>query len=390
MLRVDRTRIAQIYDELGLDHVWDANRVVALIDHWTPAGTVDEAIIHQKCQEFVDKYNIDNWLGMREGICHVVFPQMGFVKPGDLIVGSDSHTTTYGALGAFSTGIGSTDMAMVLATGELWFKVPATMKFEISGKIPRCIMGKDIILRIIGDIGVEGATYKTMEYAGEAVRELSVDGRFTLSNMAIEAGAKAGIIEPDEKTVEWVKSRTEEKFKVVKNDPDADFEEVIKMDVSNLEPQVAMPPSPGDSVPVSEVEGIKINQAFLGSCTNGRIEDLRAAAKIMKGKKIPREVKGIVIPASREVYTQAMHEGLLDIFMDAGNVICNPHCGPCIGGSSGLLGPGEVCISSSNRNFIGRMGSKDSKVYLASPLTVAASAVKGEITDPRKVKQQAQ
>lgn len=383
-------RIAQIYDELGLDHVWDANRVVALIDHWTPAGTVDEAIIHQKCQEFVDKYNIDNWLGMREGICHVVFPQMGFVKPGDLIVGSDSHTTTYGALGAFSTGIGSTDMAMVLATGELWFKVPATMKFEISGKIPRCIMGKDIILRIIGDIGVEGATYKTMEYAGEAVRELSVDGRFTLSNMAIEAGAKAGIIEPDEKTVEWVKSRTEEKFKVVKNDPDADFEEVIKMDVSNLEPQVAMPPSPGDSVPVSEVEGIKINQAFLGSCTNGRIEDLRAAAKIMKGKKIPREVKGIVIPASREVYTQAMHEGLLDIFMDAGNVICNPHCGPCIGGSSGLLGPGEVCISSSNRNFIGRMGSKDSKVYLASPLTVAASAVKGEITDPRKVKQQAQ
>ncbi|MEM2959391.1 MAG: 3-isopropylmalate dehydratase large subunit [Candidatus Jordarchaeaceae archaeon] len=378
-------RIAQIYDELGLDRVWDADRVVALIDHWIPAGKVDEAIIHQKCREFVEKYNIKNWLGMREGICHAVFPQKGFVKPGDLIVGSDSHTTTYGALGAFSTGIGSTDMAMVLATGELWFKVPATIKFDISGKIPKFIMGKDIILRIIGDIGVEGATYKTMEYAGEAVKELSIDGRFTLSNMAIEAGAKAGIIEPDEKTVEWVKSRTKEEFQVVRNDPDATFEEVIKMDISKLEPQVAKPPSPGNTVPVSEVEGIKIDQAFIGSCTNGRMEDMRAAAKILKGRVIPKEVRCIVIPASKEVYIQAMHEGLFDIFLEAGCVICNPHCGPCIGGSSGVLGPGEVCISSSNRNFIGRMGSKESQVYLASPYTVAASAVKGEITDPRKI-----
>jgi len=378
-------RIAQIYDELGLDRVWDADKVVALIDHWIPAGKVDEAIIHQKCREFVEKYNIKNWLGMREGICHAVFPQKGFVKPGDLIVGSDSHTTTYGALGAFSTGIGSTDMAMVLATGELWFKVPATIKFDISGKIPKFIMGKDIILKIIGDIGVEGATYKTMEYAGEAVRELSIDGRFTLSNMAVEAGAKAGIIEPDEKAVEWVKSRTKEEFQVVRNDPDATFEEVIKMDISKLEPQVAKPPSPGNAVPVSEVEGIKIDQAFIGSCTNGRMEDMRAAAKILKGRVIPKEVRCIVIPASKEVYVQAMHEGLFDIFLEAGCVICNPHCGPCIGGSSGVLGPGEVCISSSNRNFIGRMGSKESKVYLASPYTVAASAVKGEITDPRKI-----
>ncbi len=378
-------RIAQIYDELGLDRVWDADKVVALIDHWIPAGKVDEAIIHQKCREFVEKYNIKNWLGMREGICHAVFPQKGFVKPGDLIVGSDSHTTTYGALGAFSTGIGSTDMAMVLATGELWFKVPATIKFDISGKIPKFIMGKDIILKIIGDIGVEGATYKTMEYAGEAVRELSIDGRFTLSNMAVEAGAKAGIIEPDEKTVEWVKSRTKEEFQVVRNDPDATFEEVIKMDISKLEPQVAKPPSPGNAVPVSEVEGIKIDQAFIGSCTNGRMEDMRAAAKILKGRVIPKEVRCIVIPASKEVYVQAMHEGLFDIFLEAGCVICNPHCGPCIGGSSGVLGPGEVCISSSNRNFIGRMGSKESKVYLASPYTVAASAVTGEITDPRKI-----
>lgn len=378
-------RIAQIYEELGLDRVWDADKIVTLIDHWIPAGKIDEAIIHQKCREFVDKYGIKNWLGMREGICHAVFPQKGFVKPGDLIVGSDSHTTTYGALGAFSTGIGSTDMAVVLATGELWFKVPATMKFEISGKIPEYIMGKDIILRIIGDIGVEGATYKTMEYTGEAVKELSVDGRFTLSNMAIEAGAKAGIIEPDEKTIEWVKSRTNEKFQVVKNDPDAEFEEIIKMDISDLEPQVAKPPSPGNSVPVSEVEGIKIDQAFIGSCTNGRIEDMRAAAKIMKGKEIPKGVRCIVIPASREVYTQAMQEGLFETFLNVGCLISNPHCGPCIGGSSGVLGPGEVCISSSNRNFVGRMGSKESRVYLASPFTVAASAVKGEITDPRKI-----
>lgn len=378
-------RIAQIYDELGLDRVWDADKIVALIDHWIPAGKIDEAIIHQKCREFVDKYDIKNWLGMREGICHVVFPQKGFVKPGDLIVGSDSHTTTYGALGAFSTGIGSTDMAVVLATGELWFKVPATMKFEISGKIPEFIMGKDIILRIIGDIGVEGATYKTMEYAGETVKELSVDGRFTLSNMAIEAGAKAGIIEPDEKTIEWVRSRTNEEFQVVRNDPDAGFEEIITMDISNLEPQVAKPPSPGNSVSVSEVEGIKIDQAFIGSCTNGRIEDMRAAAKIIEGKDIPRGVRCIVIPASKEVYIQAMKEGLFEIFLNAGCVISNPHCGPCIGGSSGVLGPGDVCISSSNRNFVGRMGSKESKVYLASPFTVAASAVKGEITDPRKI-----
>lgn len=378
-------RIAQIYDQLGLDRVWDADKIVALIDHWIPAGKIDEAIIHQKCREFVDKYNIKNWLGMREGICHAVFPQKGFVKPGDLIVGSDSHTTTYGALGAFSTGIGSTDMAVVLATGELWFKVPATMKFEISGKIPEFIMGKDIILRIIGDIGVEGATYKTMEYAGETVKELSVDGRFTLSNMAIEAGAKAGIIEPDEKTIEWVRSRTNEEFQVVRNDPDAGFEEIITMDISNLEPQVAKPPSPGNSVSVSEVEGIKIDQAFIGSCTNGRIEDMRAAAKIIEGKEIPRGVRCIVIPASKEVYIQAMKEGLFEIFLNAGCVISNPHCGPCIGGSSGVLGPGDVCISSSNRNFVGRMGSKESKVYLASPFTVAASAVKGEITDPRKI-----
>lgn len=330
------------------------------------------------------KYGIKNWLDMREGICHVVLPEKGFVKPGDLIVGSDSHTTTYGALGAFATGMGATDMAIVLATGEIWFKVPSTIKFNVEGKLQPMVMGKDIILHIIGEIGVEGASYKAMEFAGDTVKELSMDARFTLCNMAIEAGGKTGIIEPDEKTLKWVEERVRQPFKPVLNDPDAEYEEVIDVDASNLEPQVAKPPSPENSVPVSEVEGTKIDQAFIGSCTNGRLEDLRVAAKILDGREVAKMVRAIVIPASKEIYMKAMKEGLIEIFLKAGCVVCNSTCGPCIGAHLGLLAPGEVCISSSNRNFVGRMGSKDAKIYLASPATVAASAVTGEITDPRR------
>lgn len=358
--------------------------MVALIDHWTPAPSIDAAVVHATCRRFVKKYGIKNWLDMREGICHVVLPEKGFVKPGDLVVGSDSHTTTYGALGAFATGMGATDMAIVLATGEIWFKVPSTVKFNVEGKLQPMVMGKDIILHIIGEIGVEGASYKAMEFAGNTIRELSMDARFTLCNMAIEAGGKTGIIEPDEKTLQWIKERARQPFKPVYNDPDAEYEEVIDVDVTNLEPQVAKPPSPENSVPVSEVEGVKIDQAFIGSCTNGRLEDLRIAAKILKGRKVADMVRAIVIPASKEVYLKAMKEGLIEIFLEAGCVVCNPTCGPCIGAHLGLLAPGEVCISSSNRNFVGRMGSKDAKIYLASPATVAASAVTGEITDPRK------
>ncbi|MEM1728744.1 MAG: 3-isopropylmalate dehydratase large subunit [Candidatus Jordarchaeales archaeon] len=376
--------MADIYEELGLDRIWDPEKVVALIDHWTPAPSIDAAVVHAMCRRFVKKYGIKNWLDMREGICHVVLPEKGFVKPGDLVVGSDSHTTTYGALGAFATGMGATDMAIVLATGEIWFKVPSTVKFNVEGKLQPMVMGKDIILHIIGEIGVEGASYKAMEFAGNTIRELSMDARFTLCNMAIEAGGKTGIIEPDEKTLQWIKERARQPFKPVYNDPDAEYEEVIDVDVTNLEPQVAKPPSPENSVPVSEVEGVKIDQAFIGSCTNGRLEDLRIAAKILKGRKVADMVRAIVIPASKEVYLKAMKEGLIEIFLEAGCVVCNPTCGPCIGAHLGLLAPGEVCISSSNRNFVGRMGSKDAKIYLASPATVAASAVTGEITDPRK------
>ncbi|MEM1513117.1 MAG: 3-isopropylmalate dehydratase large subunit [Candidatus Jordarchaeales archaeon] len=377
-------RIADIYEELGLDRVWDPERVVALIDHWTPAPNIDAAVVHATCRRFVRKYGIKNWLDMREGICHAVLPEKGFVKPGDLVVGSDSHTTTYGALGAFATGMGATDMAIVLATGEIWFKVPPTIKFNIEGKLQPMVMGKDIILHIIGEIGVEGASYKAMEFAGSTVRELSMDARFTLCNMAIEAGGKTGIIEPDEKTMKWVEERVKQPFKPVFNDPDAEYEEVIDVDAAKLEPQVAKPPSPENSVPVSEVEGTKIDQAFIGSCTNGRLEDLRVAARILDGREVASMVRAIVIPASKEVYMKAMKEGLIETFLKAGCVVCNPTCGPCIGAHLGLLAPGEVCISSSNRNFVGRMGSKDAKIYLASPATVAASAVTGEITDPRR------
>ncbi|MEM3466267.1 MAG: 3-isopropylmalate dehydratase large subunit [Candidatus Jordarchaeales archaeon] len=377
-------RIADIYEELGLDRVWDPERVVALIDHWTPAPNIDAAVVHATCRRFVRKYGIKNWLDMREGICHAVLPEKGFVKPGDLVVGSDSHTTTYGALGAFATGMGATDMAIVLATGEIWFKVPPTIKFNIEGKLQPMVMGKDIILHIIGEIGVEGASYKAMEFAGSTVRELSMDARFTLCNMAIEAGGKTGIIEPDEKTMKWVEERVKQPFKPVFNDPDAEYEEVIDVDAAKLEPQVAKPPSPENSVPVSEVEGTKIDQAFIGSCTNGRLEDLRVAARILDGREVASMVRAIVIPASKEGYMKAMKEGLIETFLKAGCVVCNPTCGPCIGAHLGLLAPGEVCISSSNRNFVGRMGSKDAKIYLASPATVAASAVTGEITDPRR------
>nr|MDO8062358.1 3-isopropylmalate dehydratase large subunit [Candidatus Freyrarchaeum guaymaensis] len=380
-----KLRIADIYEELGVDRVWDPKKIVALIDHWTPAPSIDAAVIHVTCRRFVEKYGVENWLDMREGICHVVLPEKGFVKPGDLVVGSDSHTTTYGAVGAFATGIGATDMAIVLATGELWFRVPSTVKFNITGKLQPLVMGKDIILHIIGEIGVDGATYKAMEFSGEVVRELSMDGRFTLCNMAVEAGGKAGIIEPDEKTIEWVKARVSQPFNPVMNDTDAEYEEVIDVDVSGLEPQVAKPPSPQNTVPVSEVEGTKIDQAFVGSCTNGRLEDLRVAAKILKGRKVARNVRAIIIPASKETYLAAMREGLIETFLEAGCVVCNPTCGPCIGAHLGLLAPGEVCISSSNRNFVGRMGSKDAWIYLASPATVAASAVTGEITDPRSL-----
>jgi len=312
-------------------------------------------------------------------------PEKGHVRPGELIVGADSHTCTYGAFGAFATGIGATDMAAVFATGALWLKVPSVIKVNVEGRFQRYVTAKDLILKIIGEIKADGALYKGIEFVGSTIRNMSIDGRMTMCNMAIEASAKTGIVEPDETTLNYVKKRTNKPFQIVKNDPNATYEKILNFNVTNMEPQVSSPHSVDNVTPVSEVAEVNIDQAFLGSCTNGRIEDLRLASSLLKGKKVKDGVRMIVVPASQEIYLQALQEGLLEIFLKAGAIVGNPTCGPCLGGHLGLLASGEVCISSSNRNFVGRMGSPKAYVYLASPATVAASAVTGKITDPRSM-----
>jgi 3-isopropylmalate/(R)-2-methylmalate dehydratase large subunit len=376
-------RVADIYNELNLEKIMFPDRVVVLLDHWTPANSIDVAIVHKTTREFVKKYRIKNWLGMTEGICHQVIPEQGFVWPGALIVGTDSHTCTYGAFGAFSTGIGSTDAALLLAEGKLWFKVPESVKIELQGPVPPYITGKDIILKLITQIGLDGANYQSVEFHGSAIKELSIDSRMTMCNMAIEMGGKAGIVEPDEITLQWLQNRVRHEFNVIKADPDANYSSELKLDVNALEPQVAKPHSPGNAVPVGNVQGTQIDQAFIGSCTNGRLEDLRIAAKILKNKKIHKDVRLIITPASREIFLQAMQEGLINIFIDSGALVTHPTCGVCLG-IFGTLAPGEVSLSASNRNFIGRQGSRDAQIYLAAPATVAASALKGQIADPRE------
>lgn len=373
------------FRETGAKKVWDPERIVILLDHYTPPPTVAGAELHKTIREFVEEQGIKHFYDVREGICHQVLPEKGHVRPGELIVGTDSHTTTYGAFGAAGTGIGFTEMAVVWATGELWFMVPETIKFIISGKMPRRVMSKDVILYIAGKYGTEVAQYKSIEFTGPAVDEMSIASRMTLSNMSLEIGAKFAFVPPDEKTIDYVKARTEKSFTPIRSDPEATYEKTYDVEVSALEPQVACPHSVDNVKPVTQVEGIKINQAFLGSCTNGRFEDLSIAAEIMKGEKVHSNVRMIVIPASKEVYKKALRAGLIDIFLDAGALVSFPACGPCFGNHLGLLAAGEKCISSANRNFKGRMGSADAEIYLASPATVAASAVKGEITDPRKI-----
>lgn len=376
-------RVADTYEELNLEKIAYPDRVVVLLDHWTPANSIDVAIVHKSTREFVKKYGIKNWLGMTEGICHQVIPEKGFVWPGALIVGTDSHTCTYGAFGAFSTGIGSTDAAVLLAEGKLWFKVPESFKITLQGEVPPFIAGKDIILKLITKIGTAGATYQSVEFHGEAVKALSVDSRMTICNMAIEMGGKAGIIEPDQKTLQWLKGRITQDFNVIKADLDANYSSELKLDVNELDPQVAKPHSPGNAVSVGDVQGIKFDQGFIGTCTNGRLEDLRIAAKILKNKKINKNVRLIITPASKEIYLQALKDGLINTFIDAGALVTHPTCGVCLG-IFGTLAPGEISLSASNRNFIGRQGSRDAKIYLAAPATVAASALKGVITDPRE------
>jgi 3-isopropylmalate/(R)-2-methylmalate dehydratase large subunit len=374
------------FRKIGVKKVWDNQKIVVDFDHLVPANSERAAELQRVMREFVKEQNIDNFYDIgRGGVCHQVMPEKGHVRPGELIVGADSHTCTYGAFGAFATGIGATDMAAVFATGALWLKVPSVIKVNVEGRFQSHVTAKDLILKIIGELKADGAIYKGLEFTGPIVRNMSIDGRMTMCNMAIEASAKNGVVEPDEITLNYVKERTNKPFQIVKNDPDAEYEKILNLDVTNMESQVASPHSVDNVTPVSEVAEVNIDQAFLGSCTNGRIEDLRLASSFLKGKKVKDGVRMIVVPASQEIYLQALQEGILEIFLKAGAIVGNPTCGPCLGGHLGLLASGEVCVSASNRNFVGRMGSPKAYVYLASPATVAVSAVTGKITDPRSM-----
>jgi len=372
-------------EKYGIDKVFDPEKIALVLSHFVPAKDIKSAEQAKIVREFAKKHRIRWFFQEGEGIEHAILPEEGLVVPGDLVVGADSHTCTYGALGAFSTGMGSTDIAYAMVTGETWLRVPQSMKFIFYGKPSPWVMGKDLILYTIGQIGVDGALYKAMEFEGEAIRSLSMDQRFTITNMAVEAGAKNGIIAPDEKTIEYVSKRAKKPWKIYESDKDAEYSEVYEWDASKLEPLVAWPYLPSNVHPVSQSAHIYIDQAFIGSCTNGRIEDLRIAAKVLKGKKVHPYVRCIVIPASKKVYMQALKEGLIDVFMEAGCVVSVSTCGPCLGGHMGILAEREKCISTSNRNFPGRMGHPKSESYLANPAVVAASAVLGRIAHPEEV-----
>lgn len=374
----------EVFEKIGAERVWDPNKIVVVFDHQVPADSTRSAELQKKMRRFVADQGIKHFFDVgRGGICHQVLPESGLVRPGMLVVGADSHTCTYGALGAFSTGIGATDMAYVFATGKLWFKVPSTTRVEVVGELPRGVYAKDVILAVAGEIGSDGANYMAIEFCGEVVKRFSVDERLTLCNMAVELGAKTGLVEPDEKTASYLGANPSSMGEVVRSDEDAEYADQRVLDANGLEPMVACPHSVDNVKPVSEVVGTPIDQAFIGSCTNGRIPDLREAARILRERTVSDGVRLVVIPASQRVYEQAVREGLVEVFVKAGAVVCPPTCGPCLGGHMGVLASGERCISSSNRNFVGRMGSRESKVFLASPATVAASAVAGEIADPR-------
>ncbi|HOM95741.1 MAG: 3-isopropylmalate dehydratase large subunit [Candidatus Methanofastidiosa archaeon] len=362
-----------------------SEKIVLIPDHYVPNKDVASAEQAKRMRDFAKKYNIKNYFEVgRGGVCHQLMIEKGFVAPGRLIVGADSHTCSYGALGAFSTGIGSTEAAAIMAIGKLWLKVPDSIKITVNGKLDNYVYGKDIILHVIGDIGVEGALYQTMEYYGNTIENLTLSDRITISNMAIEAGGKAGIIPPDEKVFEYLRDRVRGNYTPIYSDKDAYYLQELKYDAVDIPPTVAKPFLPSNTSPASEVD-VKIDQAYLGSCTNGRIEDLRIAAKILKGKKINPEVRMIVVPATKEVFNQALKEGLIEIFENADCFVCGPTCGACLGGYMGILADGEKCVATTNRNFIGRMGHKNSEVYLANPAVVAASAIEGRIVDPREV-----
>ncbi|MFQ6134402.1 MAG: 3-isopropylmalate dehydratase large subunit [Nitrososphaerales archaeon] len=378
--------VAKYFKDVGAKKVWDPERVTIILDHTIPAPTAQAAEVHRIVREFARELGIPGFYDVgRGGVCHQVMVEKGYVKPGEVIVGADSHTVTYGALGAFSTGIGSTEMTSVFITGRLWFKVPKVIRIDVVGEFKRFVGAKDLFLRVAKDIGFGGATYMGLEFTGPAVKDMSVSSRMTLCNMAIEVGAKAGIVEPDEKTVEYVKSRTSDPFTPLNGDSDAEYTRTLSIDVDGMPPQVACPDAVDNVKPVSELEDVELDQIYIGSCTNGRIEDLRAAADIIRGRKVNPRTRLVVVPASQEVFIDAMNEGLIQTFAEAGAAIATASCGACYGGHLGVLAAGETCLSTTNRNFIGRMGDPKSKIYLGSPTVAAASAITGRITDPNSV-----
>lgn len=371
--------------EKGIDKVFDNEKIVVTPDHFQPAKDIKSAELHKRLDSWAKEKKIKNYYPIgKAGVCHALLPEQGHIRPGEVIIGGDSHTCTYGAFAAFSTGIGSTDLAAAIATGKLWFRIPVSIKFILNGKLPKGVYSKDVILACIAKIGTDGALYKAMEFVGPALKEMSMEARMTITNMAIEAGAKNGIIGFDEITKKYLDEHLKDKkeYKVYESDKDAKYEQVIEIDCSKLEPLVALPHLPSGGKPISQCAPVKMDQSYIGSCTNGRIEDLRIAAAILKGKKVA--IRTIIVPATPEIWKQAMDEGLFDIFYAAGCVISAPTCGACLGGFMGILAAGEKCVSTTNRNFVGRMGSPKSEVYLASPATAAASAIEGKLTDPRK------
>jgi len=377
--------VMKAFREMGAKKIWDRNKVVVLFDHRVPANTVKTAEGHRAVREFAKEAELPHFLDLGEGICHQVIPEKGFSLPGMLIVGTDSHTTTYGAFGAFATGIGATEMAVVWATGELWLRTPETIRVRMIGALSKRVSSKDAILHVIGDLGADGASYACVEFSGIVVDRMSIASRMVLSNMSTEMGAKTGVVFPDEKTKEYLSTRASGKWESVFSDPSAEVKEEREYDLSGLTPQVARPHRVDDVVPIEEVEGKSIDQAFIGSCTNGRLEDLQIARDVLRGMRVADSVRFIVAPASRKIYMEAVETGVLADLVRSGGIVLNPGCGPCLGAHQGLLAAGERCISTTNRNFRGRMGSPEAEIYLASPATVAASALKGQIADPREV-----
>jgi len=373
------------FKKIGVSKVFNPKKIVMVADHFVPNKDITSAEQAKLLRDFAGEQKIHHYDVGQMGVEHCLLPEKGLVVPGDVVIGADSHTCTYGALGAFATGMGSTDIASAMATGDIWMKVPQSIKFVFHGKLGKWLGGKDLILYTIGQIGVDGALYAAMEFTGEAIDQLSMDGRFTMANMAIEAGGKAGLFHVDDKTIDYVKEHATRPYKVYESDKNAEYAQTFEWDVTGMEPQVAMPHLPSNSVPVSKVKSVAIDQVVIGSCTNGRLSDLQIAAKILKGQKVHNNVRCIVIPGTQQIYLDAMQKGLLKIFIDAGAVVSTPTCGPCLGGYMGILAAGEKCISTTNRNFVGRMGSTKSEVYLAGPAVAAASAISGKIVGPDSI-----